>query len=202
MKSILRTSESSMAKFSLLVCWNVKIGIKIYKSAILAQPKMDLRKLKWYVLFNWTSLNGPQKAPKVPRNYVFSLSDAKISNYENFQSKNNTYKHYLCRILLWPLIHTYVPGKWIVNKNKAIWYSAFLVKDKTTHNTRGLRCDKAQWGQKQVLFEFEFSYANNVKTLIIIPTKIGNVYRNYFGKTLGVQMVQKQYSEKAAKIFL
>ena len=132
MKSILRTSESSMAKFSLLVCWNGKIGIKIYKSAILAQPKMDLRKLKWYVLFNWTSLNGPQKAPKVPRNYVFSLPDAKISNYENVKSKNNTYKHYLCPILLRPLIHTNVPGKWIVNTEKALWYSAFLVKDKTT----------------------------------------------------------------------
>ena len=35
--------------------------------------------------------------------------------------------------------------------------------------------------------------------IIFIPKKIGNVYRNYFCETLGVQMAQKQYSERPQK---
>ena len=68
--------------------------------------------------------NGPEQTPKVPRDYLVCLMPKLITTKMSNQ-KTIHISHYITKA-----ITTYVPGKWIVNK--ALWYSTFLVKDKTT----------------------------------------------------------------------
>ena len=80
----------------------------------------------------WLNQQWTRTDPKIPRDYLVCLMPKLITTKMSNQ-KTIHISHYITKA-----ITTYVPGKWIVNK--ALWYSTFLVKDKTTQG------DEMWWG--------------------------------------------------------